>query len=180
MEIKVVIDEVTLDTVVGDVVRYDEDGDAYTDGHATVADKVAQLITQEVIKSPSWAPLCDRVTRIRDEEIREAVKPVIQEALQRPIKRTNWYGEPNGSDTTLSEIIVDEAKKTFTEVKDSYRSKRPFITEVVQTEVQKAFGTYIQDEVKRAREAVAKELGNQVSSTVVKSVLDALTKGGGQ
>ncbi|GAA4891132.1 hypothetical protein ACFPM3_20375 [Streptomyces coeruleoprunus] len=177
MEIKILIDEITLDTVVGDVIRYDEDGDAYCDGKATVADKVAELIKDAVAKTPEYTSLRERVTSIRTEEIRAAVKPVIQEALKRPIQRTNYYGEATGKETTLSEIIMDEAKKTFTEVRDSYRNKRPFINEVVQAEVQKAFGTYIQDEVKKAREAVAAELGSKVSATVAQSVLDALTKG---
>lgn len=180
MEIKVAIDDVTLDTIVGDVIRIDEDGDEYVAGQATVGDKVAALIRDSVVKRPEYTSLREKVTRIRDEEIREAVKPLIQEALQRPIKRTNSWGEATGTETTLSEIVMDEAKKVFTEVRDSYRTKRPFIAEVVQAEVQKAFGTYIQDEVKKAREAVAKELGSKVSATVVQSVLDALTKGGKQ
>lgn len=177
MELKIVIDKVTLDTVVGEVVGYDEDGDAYIKGQATVADKVAEQIKGEVVKTPEYTSLRERVTRIREEEIREAVKPLIREALQRPIQQTNYYGEAVGKETTLSEIIMAEAKKVFTASRDSY-NKGAFISEVVAKEVQAAFGTYIQDEVKKAREAVAKELGSKVSSAVIQSVLDALTKGG--
>lgn len=177
MELKVIIDTVTLDTVVGDVVRYDSDGDPYTDGKSTVGDKVAELVKDAVVKSPEYTSLRERVTRIREEEIREAVKPLIQQALQRPIQRTNSWGESTGRETTLSEIIMDEAKKVFTTSRDNY-NKQAFISEVVAKEVKAAFGTYIQDEVKKAREAVAKELGSKVSSAVIQSVLDALTKGG--
>ena len=178
MKIEIVVPEVTLDSIVGDIVRYDDDGDAYADGHSTVADKVAELIKAEVIKNPSYTSLRDAVTRIREEEIREAVKPLIQQALERPIRRTNYLGEPTGQETTLSEIIMAEAKKVFTEPKDSHRNKQPFVTEVIAGEVKKAFGTYIQDEVQKAREAIASELGSKVSASVIQSVLDALKKGG--
>src|ERR1041385_8531249 len=100
MEIKIVVDEVTLSTVVGDVVRVDEDGDEYVDGHSTVADKVATLIKDAVVRSPEYTSLKERVTEIRNQEIREAVKPLIRQALERPIKRTNYYGEPTGKETT--------------------------------------------------------------------------------
>lgn len=177
MELKVIIDEVTLDTVVGDVIGYDEDGDECVKGKATVADKVAGLIKDEVVRNPEYTSLREKVARIREEEIREAVKPLIEEALQRPIVRTNYYGEATGKETTLSEIVMEEAKKVFSAARDNY-NRQSFISEVVAKEVKAAFGTYIQDEVKKAREAIAQELGSKVSSTVIQSVLDALTKGG--
>jgi hypothetical protein len=178
MEIKVVIDEITLDTVVGEVVRVDEDGDAYTDGHLTVADRAAELIMQHVLKRPEYTTLAERVTRIREEEIRAAVKPLVQQALERPIKRTNYYGEATGQETTLSEIIMDEAKKVFTSAKASYRNNTPFIAEVVRSEVQKAFQADIQEQVQKARAAIAAQLGANLSEQVVKTALAALAKGG--
>lgn len=174
MKIEVKIDEVTLNTVVGEIVRYDDEGDAYADGEVTVADKVAAILAAEAIKSPSWEPLRDRVANIRNEMIREAVRPLIREALERPIRRTNAYGERVGSETTLSEIIMDEAKKVFTEVKDSYTSRKPFIAEVVAAEVKKAFQADIQEQVKKARAAVAQELGATLSEAVIKTALEGL------
>lgn len=177
MEIKVVVPEITLNTIVGEVVRVDEDGDAYPDGHLTVADRVAELIKAEAVKRPEYASLIERVTQIREFEIREAVKPLIREALERPIKRTNLYGEATGAQTTLAEIIMAEAKKVFTEAKDSYRNNVPFINEVVAAEVKKAFQADIQEQVQKARAVIAKELGTSVYQGVVKTALDALAKG---
>jgi hypothetical protein len=174
MEIKIEVPEITLNSVVGEIVRYDEDGDAYSDGQATVADKVAQLIKDAVVKSPEYTGLRERVTEIRNHEIREAVKPLIREALERPIRKTNYYGEPTGQETTLSEIIMDEAKKVFSEVKDSYRDKRPFIQAVVADEVKKAFQKDIQEQVQKARQAIATQLGQNVYQDVVKTALQAL------
>jgi hypothetical protein len=174
MNIEVKIDQVTLDTIIGNVVSYDEDGDMVSEGSMTVADKVAAIIAKEAMKSPSWEPLRERVTNIRNEMIREAVKPLIREALERPIRRTNSYGERVGTETTLSELIMDEAKKVFTEVKDSYSSRRPFIAEVVQAEVKKAFQTDIQEQVAKARAAVTEQLGANLSEAVVKAAVAAL------
>ena len=177
MEIKVVIDEITLQTAIGEVVRVDEDGEEYADGEVTVGDRVAELITQHVLKRPEYTSLAKRVTAIREEEIREAVKPLIREALQRPIKRTNYYGEATGKETTLSEIIMQEAKNVFTEVRDSYRNNRPFVYEVVQAEVQKAFQADIKEQVQKARAAIAAQLGASLSEEVVKTALKALQGG---
>jgi hypothetical protein len=177
MDIKIVVDEVTLETVVGDVVRYDGDGDAYSDGRATVADKVAELVKEEVVRRPEYASLRERVTEIRNHEIREAVKPIIREALERPIARTNLYGESTGAQTTLSELIMGEAKKVFTEVKDSYRNNVPFINEVVAAEVKKAFQADIQEQVQKARAAVAQQLGATMTEEVMKVAMAALAKG---
>lgn len=174
MEIKIVVPEVTLSSVVGDIVRVDEDGDEYVAGQATVADKVALLIKDAVVKSPEYTSLRERVTEIRNHEIREAVKPLIREALERPIRKTNYYGEATGQQTTLAEIIMEEAKKIFTEVKDSYRDKRPFIRAVVADEVQKAFQKDIQEQVQKARQAIAAQLGTTLSEEVVKTALKAL------
>lgn len=171
MNIEVKIDQVTLDTVIGEVVRYDEDGDAYPAGNVTVADKVAKILAAEAVKSPSWEPLRDRVTNVRNEMIREAVKPLIREALERPIRRSNAYGERTGTETTLSEIIMDEAKKVFTEVKDSYRSNKSFIAEVVATEVKKAFQADIQEQVAKARKAVVDQMGANLTEAVVKAAI---------
>jgi glutaredoxin 2 len=174
MEIKIEVPEVTLNTVVGDIVRVDEDGDEYLDGQMTVADKVAKLIKDAVVTSPEYTGLKQRVTEIRNQEIREAVKPLVREALERPIRKTNYYGEPTGQETTLSEIIMAEAKKVFTEVKDPYRDKRPFIQAVVADEVKKAFQKDIQEQVQKAREAIATQLGTSVYQDVVKTALEAL------
>jgi hypothetical protein len=174
MNIEIKIDQITLDTIVGEVVTYDDEGDIEVRGHATVADKVAAIVAKEAMKSPYWASLTERVTNIRNEMIREAVKPLIREALERPIRRTNSYGERVGAETTLSEIIMDEAKKIFTEVKDSYTSRRPFIAEVVSAEVKKAFQADIQEQVKKARQAVTQELGATLSEAVIKAALEGL------
>ncbi|MGW2513678.1 hypothetical protein ACWC0A_30645 [Streptomyces scopuliridis] len=176
MEIKIVVPEITLNTIVGEVVHFDEDGDPYPRGNATVADKVAELIKEAVVKSPEYTLLRERVTEIRNHEIREAVKPLIREALERPIQRTNSWGEAAGGSTTMSEIIMAEAKKVFTASRDSYSQSQPFITEVIQAEVKAAFQKDVHEQVQKARAAVAAQLGKTMTEEVMKVAMAAMAK----
>jgi hypothetical protein len=162
MQITVQVDEVTLTTVIGDIVEYDEydeDGDASVTGHKTVADLVATQIVDRLIKDADrWPSLRERVTQIRDEVIRERVTPSVEAALTRPIRKTNRYGEPTGAETTLSELIVDEARKVLTEPADKYRSEKGSVLQhAIRTEVKAAFDAEIAAAVKKAREDVIAE-----------------------
>lgn len=177
MDIKIVVDEITLDTIVGEVVRVDEDGDEYVDGHSTVADKVALLIRDAVVKSPEYTSLRERVTEIRNQEIREAVKPLIREALERPIRKTNFYGEATGKETTLSEIIMDAAKKAWATSKDSYGSRQSTIQDMIAAEVRKHISGEVAKAVKEAQEAALKAVGEIAAGPVVDAVRKALQGG---
>lgn len=175
MQIKVSVDQVTLDTVVGQTLEHDDEGYRAEGDPVTVADKVAKLIKKEAMKSPDWQPLVKKVAEIRDEEIREAVKPLIAEALQKPIRKTNGWGEAYGEETTLAEIIADEARKVFTAKNDPYnRDKRSFVQHVVEEEVKRAFRRDIADQVAKARQALAEQIGKELSDQVSKAALDVL------
>lgn len=169
MNITVKVDEVSLETVVAEVVAFDEDGDPYPRGEKTMADIVGGQIVQRVISDrDAYPPFRNRVLEIRDEEIREAVRPMITEALTRPIKQTNRYGEETSQETTLSEIIVEEARKLLnSNAGDSYnRDTRTVVQKMVADEVTKALGAEIKDAVKQARDAVSIDIGQQVAAAV--------------
>jgi len=169
VNITVTVDEVTLDTVVADGIRYNEDGEPYRtiDGQATIADLVAAQITERLSKEDAWGGLRKRASEIRAEAIREAVRPQIEEAIAKPIQKTNSYGEPVGEPTTLRELIIDEARKAVNEPVDKYaRDKGTFLTQAVKREIQAALSAEIADAVKQARQQVADEIGQQVTAAV--------------
>ena len=175
MNIEIKVDDITLNTVVADVVAYDEDGDPYTEGSKTVADLVAEQIVARLVKDDQWPSLREHVTNIRKEEIRAAVRPSIDEALARPIYKTNGYGERTGAETTLAEIIADEARKQLAEPVDRYRTEKgTVLQQAVRAEVKKAFETEIADAVKAARELVTRELGAELTEKVTATVTAAL------
>ena len=140
MNITVKIDEVTIDTVVGEVVAFDEEGDPYRQGERTVADIVAEQIMKRLLKDDGYPRLAERVAQIRTEEIREAVKPLITEAITRPIRSTNSYGEAVGPETTLSALIAAEARAMLAKPVDAYsRSGQTVLGKIVAEEVATAF-----------------------------------------
>ncbi|MET8081848.1 hypothetical protein [Streptomyces sp. NPDC005303] len=177
MNIEIKVDDITLSTVVADVVAFDEDGDAYTEGSKTVADLVATQIVERLVKDNQWPSLREQVMEIRKEEIRAAVRPSIDEALARPIYKTNGYGERTGQETTLAEIITDEARKQLAEPVDRYRTEKgTVLQQAVRAEVKKAFETEIAEAVQAARDLVTQELGAELTEKVTATVTAALAK----
>lgn len=162
MNITVQVDDATLASVIHEAAEYSE-GRGWT-----VGDEVARQLAQRIYSDRDvWPSFRDRVTQVRDEEIRAQVQPLITKALTNPLQRTNSYGEPAGGTTTLSEIIVAEAKRLVTRPKDDYsRSGRTVLHEMVEAEVKKALGTEIADAVKLARETVSGQIGTMVAAAV--------------
>jgi hypothetical protein len=177
MNITVTVDEITLDTIVAQTFEYDEDGDPIATGGTSVAQLVADRIVKQVIGDTDRYPsLKERVTQIRDEEIRAAIRPAVQEAISRPIKRTNSYGEPTGPETTLSEVITDEARKYLASYPDSYnRDKGTVLQQTIRAAVKKAFDTEIADVVKKVRADVAAQIGATASEQITAAAMKALT-----
>ncbi|MFI6491270.1 hypothetical protein [Streptomyces sp. NPDC050564] len=172
MNIEIKVDDITLSTVVAEVVDFDEDGDLVSSGKEnTVAHLVAEQIVARLVRDDRYPRLRDKVTEIRDEEIRAAIRPSIVEAVNRPIKKTNGYGEATGQVTTLSEVIVDEARKYMKEPADKYRRENgTVLQQLVRSAVKEAFETEIADAVKQARDMVAAELGDTVSTQIAGAV----------
>jgi hypothetical protein len=177
VNIEIKVDEISLSTVVADVIGIDEDGDTYTEGQRTVADLVATQIVDRLTTATGWPPLRERVMNIRNEEIRAAVRPSIEEAITRPIYRTNHYGERTGEQTTLAEVIADQARKVLVEPVDKYRmEKGTVLQQTVRAEVKKAFETEIADMVKQARDLVTTQLGDDIARQVTAAVTAGLKK----
>jgi len=158
MNINVTVDDVTLDSLVREL--YDHEGGW------TIGQEVAHMALQRLTADrDGWDSIRERVQRVTDEEIREHVRPLITEALTRPFRQTNSFGEPVGQETTLSSVIVDEARKAF-KARTDYGSNQTVLQKLVAEEVQKAFKTVIADEVKAARAMVADQIGEQVAAAV--------------
>ncbi|MEU1433975.1 hypothetical protein ABZ438_07740 [Streptomyces sp. NPDC005786] len=177
MNITVKVDEITLSTIVADTVAFDEDGDTYSTGQQTVAHLVAAQIAERLVKDDRYPGLRDQVMEIRKEEIRAAVRPSIDEALARPIYKTNTYGERTGQETTLAELVADEARKQLTEPADRYRNEKgSILQQAVRSEVQKAFQSEIAEAVQKTRDLVIAELGGDIAQQITKAVTVGLTK----
>lgn len=167
MNITVTVDEVSLDTAVGEVLAYDDEGCYPHPEPRTVGMLVADRIVEMAAKSSGWQDVTKMADQIRGEVIREVVRPQIEEALGRPFRKTNTYGEPVGEPVTLRELIVDEVQRVLRQPADTYSREKGTVLEVaVRKEVADAFGNEVRDAVKQAREGVADEIGRQVINAV--------------
>ena len=177
MNITVKVDEISLSTAVGEIAsEYDYENECVTKpgGPATVAHLVAEMIVDRLVQDRDrWYELRQTVTDVKREAIREAVRPMIEQAISEPIRKTNGYGDPVGETTvTLREVIVDEARKVIN-AKDpnDYRDdKGTFLVRVVREEVSNALRAEIAAEVAKAKSAVADEIGRQVAAAVTNAM----------
>jgi hypothetical protein len=175
VNITVQIDEITLNTVVADVVSFDEDGDAVYEGQQkTVADLVADRIVTKVAGSPEFTELRKRVTAIRDEMIRAKLEPVIAEAMQAPMRKTNWMGEPSGETLTMRELIVEAARDVVSKPDRSGRNQASWVQNFIYDEVRSLFEKELKVELKEAREKLKKEIASRVAASSVAAVTEAL------
>ena len=170
MNITVQIDEVTLATVVGQAYGHDEDSGPQD---RTVGHLVAEMIVDRLVQDREhWWELTKTVTDIKREVIREAVRPMIEQAIAEPIKKTTVYGDPISGPSTLREVIVDEAMKVInSKDPNDYRGdKGTFLVRVVREEVSNALRAEIAAEVAKAKAAVADEIGRQVAAHVTNAM----------
>lgn len=175
MDIKVSVENIDL----GDYIdgHRDDEGDYIPGG--TLADNIAHQLVEKFSRSDLYDGFRKRVQTLRDEEIRAQLTPVIAEAVAAPIKRTNTWGEKTGDDTTLREVIVDEARKwmdTKQEQRYGDRSTTTNLQAMIRAAVEDAFKTEIADAVKAARDAVTTEFGSGIGERVSGIVREALSK----
>lgn len=133
------IESIDLTTPIETRTRHDEEGDP-EEYEVTLGHLIADKVTAALKKDDSWGGIKKRFLEIRDEEIREAVKPIVKDAIERPIVKTNTYGEPTGTTTTLTEVIVAEANKLLSE-RDGYGGHRgaTFTQKIANEAVGRAF-----------------------------------------
>lgn len=168
MNITVNVDEVTLSSVIGECRLYDEDSDQVVEGSRTIGDEiVAQVVRKIVSDTDRYTTLTQRVADTRTEMIRELLKPVIEEALTTPFRKTSSWGEPTGDPVTLRTAVMAEAQRMLTHYESDYgRQKLTVMQALVRKEVEAAFANEVRDAVKQAREQVATEIGTMVASAV--------------
>lgn len=100
-----------------------------TDDPVTLADVIADRAVR-TLAYEDGRDLRRRIGEIRDEEIRELVKPIVLGAVDSAIQETNRWGEPTGKPTTLRELVIKEAKALLTQPADNYNRGKGTVLEV--------------------------------------------------
>jgi hypothetical protein len=181
-EITINVGEITLDTVVSE--RYTQTGEEdYDAGPVTLAELVAEIIADRAIKEglkDGYQSLVSRVADIRDQVIREKVEPIVDDALTKPFRRTNTYGDPTGKETNLKEIIIDDVGKQLSTGAGvphrSYDSEPPlkkFIRNEIEGTLRKDLSEALNTERKKVITAVRAE-GTKLFSEMLERGVRAL------
>lgn len=177
MNIILQIDETHLNAVVGDIVSFDEDGDAVVEGQKRVADMIAEQIAARVASTEEFRELRKKVTAIRDEMIREKLEPVLAEAMSTPIQKTNWMGEPTGDVMTMRELIVDAARDVVSKPDRSGRNQASWVQNFIYDEVRKMFEKELKQELADAKAKLTQEItgrtANFFTGVLAKPLADA-------
>jgi len=159
MEINVQVSDVDLTTVIN---PDSEDGIRPW----TIADAVAYQMVERLRSDQELYPaLRTRVSEIRDEEIREQIRPAIAEALTSPLTQTNMFGETTGKATTLREMILGEVQKQMKAPTERHGGKT-VVQQIIADEVAKAFRSVVVAEVIAARAVVSEQIGKLVADAV--------------
>lgn len=137
-----------------------------------VARQLLAELRNRATGSDIYGGLRQRIDAIRDEEIREAVRPAITEALTKAVQPTNHYGEAQGEPKTLHETIVEKATAWLTTAKGDYyaKDKRTPIQAYIEDEVQKAFTKELRAEMEKAKAQVVKAVQDEGARVLAETI----------
>ena len=169
--LKVEVAGIGLDTIISEIMRWNgPDDEPSVEGHVTIGSIVASQLTALLVKDDQWPQLREQALRIREEMIRTALAPLLEEALTQGFRKTNGYGEPTGDPVTLRQIIIGEAHAMLKAPNDSYRNEVSPLKKLIRTEIEAMLAKEIKEVVAAARQGVADEIGQMVSAAVAEGM----------
>ena len=145
-----------------------------TDDPVTLADVIADRAVR-TFTYEDGRELRRRITEIRDEEIRELVKPIVLGAIDSAIQETNRWGEPTGKPTTLRELIAKEAKELLNRPADNYNRNKGTVLEVavreaVERSIRAELNVVLVDEKTKVVAAVQAQAAELIAEAVKKGL----------
>jgi hypothetical protein len=142
---------------------YDEDGEERTAPQTledvVIGQVVSTLVAMAVRDEHSgYRDLRKRVEEVTREEITAAVRPMVAEALEGPIRRTNSYGEVlDRNPTTLRDMIFEQVTTALTKGsrQDTYgRQSKSVLSDLVQEHVERILAKELKGEIDKAKAEV--------------------------
>ena len=144
------------------------------DGYqVTLADRVAEAIVQRLANDrDNWSSLRERVTAIRDEEIRAHVAPLVADAIMAGVQATNAFGEPSGPPKMLRDLILERAKEQLkAPAGDMYdRRRETWVEKLVREQVEKVLRAELEAAIKDEKEKVVAAVRLQAADLIAQAV----------
>lgn len=176
IKIDVTVEDLDLTSVIATKARYDEDDETYVEAGVTLGEMVVRKLIAQTAQTAEYTSLKERIVRVRDEEIRDIIRPLIVEGIEASFQPTNVYGEPKGDPITMRTVVVDQVKDVLRSVKDhnSYDRREPLVRqlvrEMVEKELRKTLSEVIDDERKKVVAAVREQAAQLIAEAVTKGV----------
>lgn len=171
MEINVTVDNLTLESIIGEVRTWNEDSERYETEGQTLGALLAEKLAKSVRESEAWPEAKKRVAVIREEEIRARIVPQIEQAMTEPIRKTNTWGEPTGQAMTMRELILDEVKKFMSEPADRhYREKGTVLEKYVRDTVQSTIKTELAEVLAEEKAKVVAAVRAKAADLIAEAV----------
>lgn len=168
------LDGIDLTTVIGDEIAYYNSETERTEySPRTLGDLVAEKLADKMWNETDRYSIAKQAMARRDEVIREKVEPIITEALTGTFRLTNTYGEPTGKETTLTALIVDEAKKVIGGGRDNYGRGSTLAQRIIREEVD----AQLKNELSKAVAAEKEKVIAAVRAKAADLIADAVKQG---
>lgn len=137
---KIIIDELTVESIISKVIELDDEGEACGETDVTLGEAIKAELMKQVNADGRWTGLiAHRIRQIRDEEIRAAVRAQIEAAIE---------------ETDLRSMIIDEMKGLLCLSRSSMRSDRTVLRDIVEYETKSVVAKDLKDVLEEARTAV--------------------------
>jgi len=172
MDITVNVENVDLNSVIGQHYVQTGEEDWRTEPQ-TLGQGVAARIAEDLKRDEGYKTLRQRVMDARDAEVREQVKPVVSAAIESSVQPTNAFGQPVGEPTTLTALIVKEAKELLSKRGDYGRGKtllEQVVADAVDKAIRKELSDVIVDEKAKVVAAVRAKAAELIATAVKEGV----------
>lgn len=140
-----------------------------------IADTAARRLLDRADAHEVVGEFKDRVRGVLDEEIREKVRPLLDDVLSRVLQPTNAYGDPTGEPRTLSQIVVDTATRELASGGTTGGSlgrgaSATILQRVIEEEVGRTLRKELQKAVLEAREKVLAAVREEGAAVLAETI----------
>lgn len=142
-----------------------------------------ETIDEAVLRHAGWAilqrmddkvrrDLSSKVSDTRTEMIRERLEPILDEAMEASVQRTNEYGEPKGDPVTLRELITEMIRKELTFKTDRYGDGVSALSKLIKSEIERK----LDGELRKALDEGKKVILDQLKAHAAQVMTDAMER----
>jgi hypothetical protein len=145
-------------------------GETFAD-HGTLSEVILDRAAAQIVRQLSKDDITRRIQQVRDDEIREVVKPMIADTIGLEVQLTDTYGAPQGPPMPLREVIVKKATEQFVVRKDGFSSSRKTpLEEYISSEIERVFRRELNEAMAEARAQVLAAVREEGAQLITQTI----------